>query len=567
MNSSEYFAAFLHAVGIERAYTLSGGMIAPLLDAIGEHPQLKFVAVSHEQSAAFAAETEGQLGNKPGVAIGTSGPGALNLVTGIASAFYDSAPTIFVGGQVQTYIARLVPGGRQSGLQQCDFSSVCATIAKEVFCPKSAREIPDVLARAYEVAMTDRRGPVVLDIPLDVQTGDTGARSVKLPRLPEPAQPSRDIVRQLAEALRQAKRPVMLAGGGAHGAEVVCRRFARRHGLPVVSTTAGLDVAAGLGPLCIGMCGMYGARAANTVLSEADVVLVVGSRLDHAVIGADPTGFARKRQVWQIDIDPAEAGARAKPCHVVIGDVGATLDLLDRSELLAGFAVPSEWTSRVNDIVVQFPTTGERAATNGIDPNHFAAHMERFCGPAAAFVVDAGQHTWFVGQSLGLSSGQRFVTSTGLHACGTAIPAAIAAALCLKRPVVAIAGDGAIQLNIQELATVVREKLPIKTVIINNRAHGSVRQFQVEFLAGRYHGAVWGLAHPDLQAVFTAYGIASRKISSPNEIDDALEWLWREPGQAQMLEVMIDTAIEVSPSVPFGRQISAMVPSVQGAPR
>jgi acetolactate synthase-1/2/3 large subunit len=217
--------------------------------------------------------------------------------------------------------------------------------------------------------------------------------------------------------------------------------------------------------------------------------------------------------------------------------------------------------------VAQFPTTGERPKVDGIDPNIFAARLDRFCGPAAAYVVDAGQHTWFVGQSIGLHSGQRFVTSTGLHACGTSIPAAVAAALCLKRPIVAIAGDGAIQLNIQELATVIRERLPIKFVIINNRAHGSVRQFQVEFLAGRYHAAVWGLAHPQLQAVFEAYGIASRQISSPNEIDDALEWLWRQSDQAQMLEVMIDTAIEVSPAVPFGRQISSMVPSTQGAPR
>jgi acetolactate synthase I/II/III large subunit len=567
MNSSQYLAAFFQAVGIERVYTLSGGMIAPLMDAIGEQSGLKLVAVSHEQSAAFAAEAEGFLMGKPGVALGTSGPSALNLVTGIASAYYDSVPTIFIGGQVQTYVAQLMPGARQSGLQQCDFAAVCAAIAKEVISPKSAREIPAALHHAYEVAMADRPGPVVLDIPLNVQTGETGVQKVWLPDQPAPKQPVGGAVDELADAMRRAERPIILAGGGARRAAVGCRSFAQRRALPVVTTTAGLDVAAGLGPLGVGMCGMYGTRAANTVLSEADFVLVIGSRLDHAVIGADPAGYARKRQIWQIDVDPVEAGARAKPSRVIISDAGAALALLSCARALDGFVPSDEWTARVSDIVAKFPTTGERSTVQGIDPNCFAARMGRYCGSAGAFVVDAGQHTWFVGQSLGLRSGQLFVTSTGLHACGTAIPAAIATALCLRRTVVAIAGDGAIQLNIQDLATIAREHLPVKTVIINNHAHGSVRQYQVEFVHGRYHGAVWGLADPDFQAVFSAYGIRSRRIASPNEIDDGLDWLWRQPDLAQMLVIVIHTEIQVSPSVPFGRQLSAMVPSAPGAPR
>jgi acetolactate synthase-1/2/3 large subunit len=567
VNASQYFAAFLHNIGVERVYTLSGGMIAPLLDALGEHPVINLVAVSHEQAAAFAAETEGKLSPNPGVAIGTSGPGALNLVTGIASAYYDSVPAIFVGGQVQTYLGDIVPGGRQSAIQQSDFAAVCKPIAKEVFCPRSAREIPDILATAYGIVMAGRRGPVVLDIPLDVQLGDTGETQVRQLRRPEASPPDSPDVQRLADNLRQAQRPVILVGGGAHGAETTCRALAVKHQLPVVSTTAGLDIAAGLGPLGIGMCGMYGSRAANTVLSEADFVLVFGSRLDHAVLGADPVSFARKRQIWQVDIDPAEAGARAKPCNILVADVAAALEQLSGAAALVEYTVPKAWTLRVAEIVSLYPTTGERAPGSGIDPNRFAARLGSHCRSAAAYVVDAGQHTWFVGQSLVLEAGQRFVTSTGLHACGTSIPAAIGAAMYLKRSIVLIAGDGSIQLNIQDLATIVRENLPIKTVIINNRAHGSVRQFQVEATAGRYHAAVWGLAEPDLGAVFSAYGIAARRISSPDEVEEALEWLWREPDRPGMLEVMIDTDIEVRPSVPFGRQISAMVPRVQAGPR
>ncbi len=565
MKASDYFAKFIHKIGVERVYTLSGGMIAPLLDAIGEHPGIRLIPVSHEQTAGFAAETEGRLAQRPGIALGTNGPGALNLVTGIASAYSDGVPSIFVGGQVQTYISNLVPGGRQSGLQQCDFRAVCQAISKEVIAPTTAREVPHALARAFETSMNGRRGPVVLDMPLDVQMAETQTDTVYVPDLAPRASP--DALRRLADTLRAADRPVILAGGGVRGAEDACRRLAIRHGLPVVSTIAALDVSAGLGVLGVGMCGMYGTRAANTILTEADVVLVLGSRVDHAVLGADPAAFARKRRVWQVDIDPAEAGSRMKPSEILVADAAVTLAQMEGLQSISSYRVPEAWSKRVNSVIATFPTTAERAKVKGIDPNCFMADLARYSYGASAYVVDAGHHTWFAAQSLVLQTNQRFISSTGLHACGTAIPAAVATALHFRRPVVAIVGDGSVQLNIQDLATVTREALPIKTVIMNNSAHGSVRQLQSEISAGRYHAAVWGLATVDHSAVFAAYGVPSRRIVSPDEVEDALEWLWKTPEQAQMLDVVFDTAIDVSPVVPFGRQLSAMLPKVQGGCR
>jgi acetolactate synthase-1/2/3 large subunit len=567
MRACNYIADFLAAVGVERVYTLSGGMIAPMLDAIGEHPRLRLVPVSHEQSAAFAAENEAKLTGLPGVAIGTNGPGALNLVTGVASAFCDSVPAIFIGGQVQTYLSNLVPGARQSGLQQADFAAVCRPIAKDVICVRAASDLPGALERAYVTALSGRQGPVVLDVPLDVQIAATGASAPRSPRLPMPLVPSEADRSRLASELAASRQPVLLVGGGAHGAEEACRRLATAHGLPVVATTAGIDVAAGLGPLYVGMCGMYGSRAANTILTEADLVLVLGSRLDHGVLGGDPAGFARKRKVWQVDIDPAEAAVRAKPAQSIVADLRATLEALEVDQALAECEPQPKWLARVAEVVAAFPTVAEQPPMDGIDPNYFAGRLGVHSQDAAAYVVDAGQHTWWVGQSLPLGAHQRFLTSTGLHACGTALPGAIAAALCLQRPVVLVAGDGAIQLNIQDLATIDRERLPVKTVILNNGAHGSVRQFQVEAVQGRHHAAVWGLSEVNFPAVFQAYGVPARRIERPSQIEDALAWLWANPAQAQMLEVVIDTDLLVRPAVAFGRQISAMSPSVQGAPR
>jgi acetolactate synthase-1/2/3 large subunit len=563
MKASAYIAEFLNRIGSRRIYTLSGGMVAPLLDAIGEHPSLQIIPVSHEQTASFAAETEGKLDNRPGVAIGTNGPGALNLVTGIASAYCDGVPTLFISGQVQTYLAQLVPQGRQSGLQQIDFAAVCRPIAKEVISITSPAEIPDAFVRAYQVCMGGRKGPVVLDIPLNVQLGETACERVVVPELPAPLPPPKERIDDFARALLEAKRPVVLAGGGAHGSEHLFRGVIRSLGLPIVCTTAGIDMAAGMHELYVGMCGMYGGRAANSVLSESDFVLVLGSRLDHAVLGGDPAGFARKRTIWQADIDPGEAGVRAKPSQVIVADVGKTLEAIGAASVLAKYVLPASWRERVDEIRASMPTNAEQPEMDGINPNHLASQLGLHSRRAAAYVADAGQHTWWLGQSIALESHQRLITSTGLHACGTSIPAAIAASLNLKRPVVVVAGDGGIQLNIQDLVTIIREKLAVKFLIMNNRAHGSVRQFQVDAMDSRFHAAVWGLAHPDFQEVFKGYGIPGKRITRGDEIGAALDWLWEETNQPRMVEAMIDTDLLVRPYVPFGRQLSAMSPCIR----
>jgi acetolactate synthase I/II/III large subunit len=563
MKTNEYVAQFLSQIGVARTYLLSGGMIAPLIDAIGEHRNLKLITVAHEQAAGFCADAEGRLTGIPGVALGTSGPGALNLVTALAACHYDSVPAIFIGGQVQTYVRRGSRLTRQFGLQECDFPTVTAPIAKMVVSPRNAREVPELLASAYVAAVSDRPGPVVVDIPFDVQIGETGCAQVVPAERPGVAVPTPESITFAADAIAAAQRPLVLAGGGVRcaGASAACRDLVRRFSLPLVTTVAALDVLPYDAPLRVGMPGTYGTRAANLTMDACDLLLVLGSRLDQGVLGADPAAFARQRTVVQIDIDADELGARIKSNHAMRADVGAALGQLITALEARGYRAPEQWIARIAEIAHAYSDVDERPPSEAIDPNRFFARLGQASGAAGTFCVDAGQHTWHCAQSLQLQHGQRFLSSTGLWAMGSAIPTAIGAALATGRPAVAVAGDGSVQLNIQELGTAVREELPLKVVVIDNGAHGMVRQFQSEFMQGRFHATVWNYRVPDLVRICEAYGLAARSMRHDAEVDAALAWLWSDPRRAQCLHVITDLNVNVSPSVSFGRQLRDMHPA------
>lgn len=560
MKCSDYLAEFLSQIGVKRAYVLSGGMIAPLIDAIGRHPRLTLVNVAHEQAGGFCADAEARLTGVPGVALGTSGPGALNLVTTIATSYFDSVPTLLIGGQVQSYLRKGGRPLRQSALQECDFPRVVQPICKAVVTPAKGDALPGALADSYVQAVSGRPGPVVLDIPFDVQMGDCNVDRVTVPALPPPAGPAPSAIAAAADILTAAKRPLVLAGGGVRGARRACHDFVQGFRMPLAGTIAALDVLAAGDPLRIGMPGTYGTRAANMALAACDALLVLGSRLDHGVLGADPAGFTRRRSLIQVDVDQGELHARVNRHIAIESDCAPAIAALAAALAERGYATPQPWMQQLAELGDTFPDTGERPPSTAIDPNVFFARLGKKSQAAAVFCVDAGQHTWFCAQSLRLKAGQRLLSSTGLWAMGSAIPSAIGAALATGRPAVAIAGDGAVQLNIQDLATATRQRLPIKVIVLDNAAHGMVRQFQSEFLEGRHYGTVWDYSVPDLIRIFEGYGFAGRVIKQAAEIDAALDWLWADPAKPQVLRVAIDQSIDVSPSVPFGRQLHEMRP-------
>jgi acetolactate synthase-1/2/3 large subunit len=555
---SDFIAEFMADRGVSVVFEVAGGMVAPMLDSFARHRAVRVVTVHHEQAGAFAAESFARCTGSPAVAIGTAGPGALNLVTGIASCFYDSVPAIFLVGNVQTYLQRKSRPLRQFGLQETCFETVAKPISKGIFQPKRADEVPSAMLAAFELATEGRPGPVVVEIAFDIQIADLPTVEIATPSPRElTADHSLDKVLSLLDA---AERPLIHAGGGVRRAGMVSvlRALAEHLSIPVTTSILGKDVIATDHPLNAGMPGTYGVRAANLVMSEADAVLVLGSRLDQGQIGADPSGWKRGKSIVHVDCDAGELGARVRGAIEIDANLRDFLPSLMDCARQRSWPVRKAWCERLAELRSAHSDVDELTGCPGINPNAFMRDLSHASRPARAFTVDAGQHTWWAAQSVRLHETQQFVASTGLWSMGTALPAAIGAAIAMEGPVVAIAGDGAMQMNIQELQTIVRNRFPIKIIVMNNQCLGMVRQFQDAVLDGRHFSTVVGYDTPDFVRVAEAYGLPARTLDTNDEVASALDWLWEDEGEARLLDVRIDGRVPVMPQVGFGRGLHHM---------
>jgi acetolactate synthase-1/2/3 large subunit len=558
---SDFIAQFLAENGVKAIFELSGGMISHLLDSFAAHPDLTIISVHHEQAGAFAAEAIGRLTGLPAVALGTSGPGALNLLSGIASCYYDSVPAVFISGDVQTYMEVRNRPLRQFGLQECQFGQVAAPISKAVLNPRRATEVPAALQAAFSIAIDGRPGPVVIELPFDVQGAVANLESIPI-KASTPQRPDGSALAAAIYALTSANRPLILAGGGVRHPRAceALRQFVAKSQIPCATSIAALDVLDSSDPLRIGLVGMYGPRAGNLAISESDAVLIVGSRVDAGLIGADPATFERGKTIIRVDCDEVELVARLKRATTIKADCSGFLHAATEawpSDFGERF---SSWCSRVHELARNYPDTAEHDDSAGINPNAFMRDLSETSKYAGAYVVDAGQHTWWAAQSLRIRNNQRFLAPTGLWAMGSALPAAIGVAVVTKTPVVAIAGDAALQLNIQELDTIVRYRLPIKIVVINNRCHGMVRQFQDEFFEGRHPSTAWGYSPPNFTAIAGAYNIRAATVSRPEDVAAGLAQMWANPLDPFLLDLSIPLETNVYPYVSFGHAITAMIP-------
>lgn len=557
---SDYLAAWVSAQGIHHVFTLPGGMIAPILDAFHRRDDIELVTMHHEQGVAFAADGVGRFTGAPAVALATAGPGATNMLTTIGSAYLDSIPVLFLTGQVQSYLLKGQRPVRQYGFQECDVVAMAEPVTKGAWRAASGREVPELLDRALRTAVGGRPGPVLVELPADVQTAIVPAEAV--PRritVDPPDVPDQAVVDELLAALAAARQPVALLGGGVHlaGAAERVRELLRMLRVPAAASVTALDVLPGGDPLRLGMIGMYGNRWVNTAVAEADVVLALGTKLDFGTVGADAAAWAKGRTVYQVDCDPGEV-RRVRGVRGIVADLGPFLDVaLSLAEKHEG-PDREQWTMRLAATAAQWPDTEELAGCSGINPNVLVQQLAAASPNAAAFVVDAGQHLWWACQSVQPAPGQRFLPALGMGPCGWALPAAVGVAVAARSPVVLFAGDGSFQFNIQELQTVVRNRLPLKMVVVDNAGHGSVRQLQESLFDGRYPTTVWGYDAPDFARVAEAYGIASRTISDPDAVPEALRWLWHDPDSPALLHVRIAQELNVYPNVPFGAAITVM---------
>ena len=563
---SDYVADFLYAQGVRHVFVVAGGMITYLLDSIHRHGRLDLVDTHHEQAAAFAADAMGRITGIPGVAMATSGPGATNLLTGIGSCYFDSSPAVFITGQVNRNEQKGRRSVRQLGFQETDIVSMAESITKAAWRVSSPGEVPDLLAKAFSVAASGRPGPVLVDIPMDVQRESVEFGS------PGPVQPPADnawelrAADELLDALSAAQRPLILAGGGIRSARAVdlFRTFAELAGVPVVNSLMAVDVLPYGNPLRAGMIGTYGNRWANLAVGLSDFLLVLGSRLDVRQTGSDTMAFKGNRIIYHVDIDASEINNRVKGCEAIVTHLHPFLAVA--IETLDTHTLPDwrDWLVELAELRRQHPDTVEARGTSGINPNEFMHQLSAASQPAAAFVVDVGQNQMWAAQSLELQQNQRFLASGGMGAMGFALPAGVGATYaCSEQPVVVISGDGGLQLNIQELQTIASSALPVKMIVLNNKCYGMVRQFQQSYFEARYTSTYWGYTAPDFAQVAQAYGIPAFTIWEGSEVKEAMSKLWHNPRQPVLMQVMLDPLLNVYPKIAFGRPITEMEPSAR----
>jgi len=565
MKVSDYIALFLEKKGIKSVFELSGGMITHLLDSLSQKTKINIVTMHHEQSASFAADAYGRVTGLPGVALATSGPGATNLLTGIGNAYFDSSPCIFITGQVNRHEQKGDRDIRQLGFQETDIVAMAKPITKACFLINEPNDIPEILEKAFSIALSGRPGPVLLDIPMDVQRQNIEEIIVPITIENELTISEKNLL-NLCKSVKSSKKPLILVGRGirASGSHRLFESFLSQTKIPVITTLLGLDVIPYNSPLRVGFIGSYGNRWANIAFGESDLLIVLGSRLDIRQTGAD-TKFIEGRKIFHIDCEKGEINNRVKGCFPIHSDLKNFFNSFSShvKNNKISFKQPKSWIKNINDLKIKWPDTKELKPV-GINPNIFMNLLSKGSTKAFGFIADVGSHQMWAAQSLHLKSDQIFLTSGGMGAMGFSLPGGIGASIANNnKPIVVIAGDGCMQVNIQELQTIVRNKLPIKIVVMNNQTLGMIRQFQDSYFESRYQSTYWGYDVPDFKKIAKAYGINAKTINKQSQVKNAIDWLWTNDNEPQLLQVMIDPHTNTYPKIAFGRPITDMEPFVK----
>jgi len=567
MKASHFIASFLKKQGITHVFELSGGMITHILDSIAEIKGIDIITMHHEQGASFAADGMARVSNKPGVALATSGPGATNLLTGIGSCYFDSSPGLFITGQVNPNEQRGVKHIRQLGFQETDIVEMAKPIVKKAYRVTSPEELPAVFAEAYELAISGRPGPVLIDVPMDMQRAEIEPGEIKVITRKKNTVTKLDdtFFAKLKNDLVKSKKPLIIAGRGVRSAiaEKLFKTFVEETQIPVVSSLLGIDLLPYEHPQRIGMIGSYGNRWANMAIGHSDLILVMGSRLDIRQTGVNTKDFKGDKTIYHIDCEEGEINNRVLGCEKVLVDTEdflmAANSYFSKNKIAADAYSP--WLTELQAARNEWSDLKELRDIKGINPNAFVHKLAKASSKAASFLADVGSHQMWTAQSIELNENQTFITSGGMGAMGFALPASIGVCLANKKaPVVCIAGDGGFQLNIQELQTIVRNELPIKMVVLNNRCLGMIRQFQDSYFQGRYQSTFWGYNAPDFSAIAKAYTINSFTVNEESGIEEGLKQMWEKPNEPFLLQVMVDPHTNVYPKLAYGNPITQMEP-------
>jgi acetolactate synthase I/II/III large subunit len=552
MTGAEMLVEVLRRESVEVLFGYPGGVVLPLYDVLYEC-EIPHILARHEQGSIHAAEGYARVTGKTGVVISTSGPGATNLVTGLADAMMDSLPIVAITGQVATSVIG------SDAFQETSIIGVSTPVTKHNFQVRSVDQLPRIMKEAFHLASTGRKGPVLVDLPKDVilSVGEFDYdEEVSLPGYQPTTVPHILQIRKLLSAIQAAKKPVILAGAGVLHAGASCEllHFVEKTQIPVVNTLLGLGSIPGQHPLCLGMGGMHGGYTANMAMYEADLLINIGARFDDRLTG-NLKHFAKHAVVVHIDIDPAEIGKNVETHIPIVGDAKSALQMLiDEAD---GSANTAEWLDRIRRMQSEFPFW-YRQDDSTLKPQRVVEMVHELTYGDAIIVTDVGQHQMWAAQYYPFAKPGHFVTSGGLGTMGFGLPAAIGAKLGKpEKCICAILGDGGFQMTLEELAVLKDYHLPVKVLIFNNFALGMVRQWQELFYGERYSESLLPF-QPDYVKLAQAYGMEGYCVKTESELLPVLKEAFAND-EPVIVDCRITKEEKVFPMIPAGRGIHEMV--------
>jgi acetolactate synthase I/II/III large subunit len=568
---SDFIVSQIESRGIGYIFGYIGGTITHLVDSIERNPKVQFIQTYHEQSAALAADGYARISGKCGVAIATSGPGVTNLITGIADAYFDSIPMVYLTGQVNTNEYKYDKPIRQQGFQELQVCELVAPIVKYVKLVDRPEQIQYELEKAFDIATSGRPGPVLLDIPMDVQRAEVDP-SVLSHYSGCPVEPRTGEAAELVEAaglIGQAVRPMVLVGGGCNSprARAALNRLLASSEMPFVTSLMGRGLADETLDGYMGMIGAYGNRCANMGVSKTDLLIALGSRLDTRQTGAMLDGFLPQAKIIHVDLDPGELESHRLANRTKVNlSVEEFLESLDGEPV--GFGDYGPWNEFLTGLAQRYGQAEEVSRFVEISaPYVFLEQMGLLTGENDVVCVDVGQNQMWAAQTLRLSQGQRFLTSGGLATMGFALPAAVGCAFAEPGVTTyAVTGDGGFHMALQSLLLVSQYDLPVKVFVLNNQALGMITQFQHLYFEDRMAAttAAGGYLVPGIRSLCEAYGVPYVGLSEADLADDA----WRERVAALrncVVELRIDGLTTVSPKLEFDMPIERPSPQLSEA--
>lgn len=560
---------YLKDTGVRTIFGYQGSSVSHMIDSLHKVDGLKYIQNNHEQASAFSANGYSQISGGLGVALSCSGPGATNLITGIANAYFDSLPCLFITGQIGLSGIKTNPLIRQQGFQETDIVSIVKPITKYAVTIFEPSEIRFHLEKAIFLAQHGRPGSVLIDIPHNVQSAQIEPETLisyfdseeysrfKTSEVELNAATLNDV----CELLKTSRRPVLLIGGGSSKLKGtgLLEKFISICHIPVVASLKGLDIFPHQHECFSGFIGAYGNRYANFCVAGSDVLIVLGSRLDTMQTGADNNQFARKAKIIQVDIDDQELAKIDRNKIDIQSDVRVFLEKL--IVIIGETRITKDhWLQTINTWKMKYPSVTP-SNSNQLNPNEFISKLSDCLTDNAIICSDVGLNQMWVAQSIKLNGKRSLLNSGGHGAMGYSLPAAIGAySYTYDRQIVSIMGDGGIQMNSQELHTILKEKIPAKVIILNNQSLGMIRSYQEKALSGKTYGSVEGFSSPDFRKIAYAYGFKYFKISSLSDLKEcSKEFNTLDPC---IFEVLLERTQEINPGPAYNRPVEDQYPLI-----